>query len=171
LESVDDNLFLIADSDGKVTCTDEYMLATKFRMCKGRFIESSISFEYKQKWLRHHSWRLRIDPIRFGQSFSMDASWFPEDPMEGAEALVKKPRKRILSEEPSKRQKRLSAPKVDISRLEELRKEKDEMGAELKIIKAKYMAMHVKYDELKRKVDDMEKAYGEQEDDKANEET
>lgn len=164
IECLGDDVFLKVEEDGKVIVTDDFANSTRFRLCKGKYFAGALSLEttgaIPRLWLRHHSWRLRADPDKTGQSFNMDAAFFFEEPNKPASPAK---RKRAKSPELLKRAKSpelLKRPKspepqkrpkagVDRARLEALEREREELNASMTITREKYENMRKRYTEVK----------------------
>ena len=74
----------IDETSGNLSITNDSSLASKFKICKGKFFTGAISLEVvgssSPRFLRHHNWKIRADFEKSGASFNMDAAFFFEDP-------------------------------------------------------------------------------------------
>ena len=155
IECLGDDVFLKVGEEGKVLVTDDFASATRFRLCKGKYFAGALSLETTGAipglWLRHHSWRLRADPDKTGQSFNMDAAFFFEEPNKPASPAKRKraksPELRPKSPEPPQKRPKSG---VDKARLDALEREREELNASMTITREKYETMRERYTEVKK---------------------
>ena len=173
----------IESEGGVVLPTQDYTKAAVFKIVKCRFMQLAMSLQFVHKskdilWLRHHSWKLRVDPDKTGQSFPLDAAFHfeqPKDtkaslsnhqPEQRTSAITGSPKEQAEKRKPGRPRKdqqvekkvRLSAPPPpidedetsDIVKLKRLANERDRMKSELDALKEKYESIRLKYHEVKK---------------------